>query len=83
LRILGVDLDAFLRAIRTQEEIVVFARIFAEVGARSLDRLDFDDLRAVVAEDLSAEWTRQVAGEADYLGVANGGASLIAVSCEF
>ena len=62
--------DAFLRSIGGEEEIAVVTlgvAAVAQFAARIFDRLDLEDFGAVIAEDLRAERTGQVAREIDDL----------------
>src|SRR5271154_1618654 len=61
-----LEADTFLRSIGRKKEITVRAlAVAAELAARIFDRLDLQDLRAVVAEDLRAERAGKVARQID------------------
>ena len=62
--------DTFLRSIGGEEEVAVVTlgvAAVAQLAARIFDRLDLENLGAVIAEDLRAERTGQVSREIDDL----------------
>src|SRR5579863_5948196 len=66
LRIARRDLHALLRAVRAHEKVRIPAAVAAYLGARAFDRFNLDDLGAVVAKNLRAKGTREVAREVDH-----------------
>src|SRR5271154_3243552 len=67
-RCLDRDADAFLRSICREKKITVgplAVTAVAQLAARILDRLDLENLGSVVAKDLRAEWTGEVARQID------------------
>jgi len=71
------DAETFLRPIRAQKKIIVAALALPHLAARILDGLDLEDRRAVIAENLRAEWPRKIPGQIDHLDSVKRGSLLI------